>query len=154
MNRCFTKWISVNVYSTHYIDMNIYIYIFMYIYIYMYVWNDKLCIYFWNSTSVWNYFYIIQSSKWCTSEEELCILQNAGSSIVVKFRARLHDTQSELKPVWYLKPLWNVVPFTWQFKWRFHCGNFPSNGKTLLHLCKWYLLISAKLINTKKCSQW
>ena len=24
----------------------------------------------------------------------------------------------------------------WQFTWRFHCGNFPSNSKTLLHMCK------------------
>ena len=30
----------------------------------------------------------------------------------------------------------NVVPFTWQFTWRFHCGNFPNNSKALLHMCK------------------
>ena len=82
-------------------------------------------------------------------------------------RARLHETRSELKPVWNLKPLWNVVPFTWQlhceqpwnfkplskivpFTWRFHCGNFPNRSKTLLHMCKWYLLINANLIDTKQ----
>ena len=69
-------------------------------------------------------------------------------------RARLHDTRSELKPVWNLKPLWNVFPFTWQFTWRFHCGNFPNNSKILLHICKWYLLINANLVNAKKCYQW
>ena len=26
--------------------------------------------------------------------------------------------------------------FTWHFTWRFHCGNFPNNSKTLLHMCK------------------
>ena len=57
------------------------------------------------------------------------------------FRARLNDIRSELKPVWNLKSLWNVVPFTWQFTWRFHCGNFPNNSKTLLHMWKWYILI-------------
>ena len=67
--------------------------------------------------------------------------------------ARLHETRSELKPVWNLKPLWNV-PFTWQFTWRFHCGNFPNNSKTLLHMCKWYFLINVNLINAKKCYQW
>ena len=65
------------------------------------------------------------------------------------FGARLHETRSEFKPVWNLKPLWNVVPFTWQFTWRFHCGNFPNNSKTLLHMCKWYILINANLINAK-----
>ena len=64
--------------------------------------------------------------------------------------ARLHETRSELKPVWNLKPLWNVIPFIWQFRWRFHWGNFPNNNKTLLHRCKWYLLINAHLINAKK----
>ena len=34
-----------------------------------------------------------------------------------KFRARLHETRSELKLVWNLKPLWKVVPFTWWFHW-------------------------------------
>ena len=43
-----------------------------------------------------------------------------------------------LRPVWNLKPLWNAVPFTWQFIWRFHCGNFLNNSRTLLHMCKWY----------------
>ena len=69
-------------------------------------------------------------------------------------RARLLETRSELKSVWNLKPLWNVVPFTWQFTWRFHCGNFPNNSKALLHMCKCYLLINANLINAKKCYQW
>ena len=50
----------------------------------------------------------------------------------------------------YFKPLWNVVPFTWQFTWRCHCGNFPNNSKTLLHMWKWYLLIDANLINAKQ----
>ena len=63
------------------------------------------------------------------------------------FRARLHETRNELKPVWNLKTLWNVVLFTWQFTWRFHCGNFSSNGKALLQMCKWYLLINANLFN-------
>ena len=62
-------------------------------------------------------------------------------------RERLHETQSELKPIWNLTPLWNVVPFTWQFTWRFHCRNFPNNDKTLMHMCQWYLLIIANLIN-------
>ena len=48
-------------------------------------------------------------------------------------RARPHDTRSELKPVANLKPLWKVVPFTWQF----HCGNFPDYSKILMHLRKW-----------------
>ena len=30
-------------------------------------------------------------------------------------RAHLHETQSELKPIWNLKLLWNVIQFTWQF---------------------------------------
>ena len=82
-------------------------------------------------------------------------------------RARIHETRSELKPVWNLKPLWNVVPFTWQFHCeqhrnlkllskivpftrRFHCGNFPNHSNTLLHMCKWYLLINANSINAKQ----
>ena len=69
-------------------------------------------------------------------------------------RARLHDIRIELKPVWNLKLLWNVVPFTWQFTWRFPCTNFPNNSKALLHLWKWYPLINANLINPKKCYQW
>ena len=69
-------------------------------------------------------------------------------------RARLHDTRSELKPVWNLKPLRNVVPFIWQFTWRFHCGSFPFKSEALLHMCKWYLLININLISAKKCYQW
>ena len=58
------------------------------------------------------------------------------------------------QPVWNLKPLWNVVPFTWQFTWRFHCGNFPNNSKTLLHMymSKWYLLINANLMQNRCCA--
>ena len=65
-------------------------------------------------------------------------------------RARLHETRSKLKPVSNLKLLWNVVLLTWQFTWRFHCDNFSNNSKTLLHMCKWYLLINANLINAKQ----
>ena len=72
----------------------------------------------------------------------------------LNLRARLHETRSELKPIWKLKPLWHLVPFTWQFTKWFHCGIFPNNSKTLLHRCKWYLLINANLINAKRCSQW
>ena len=72
--------------------------------------------------------------------------------------------------------LWCKSTFTWDPKWtqtglksqttlkcrsvymviymRFHCGNFPNNSKTLLHMCKWYFLINANLINAKKCYQW
>ena len=75
------------------------------------------------------------------------------NSFILKLRARLHETRIELKPVWNLKPLWNVVLFTWQFTWRFRCGNFPNNSKALLHVCKWYLLINVNLINAKKCFQ-
>ena len=75
--------------------------------------------------------------------------------------ARSQETRSELRPVWNLKPLWNVVPLTWQFHcgqpwnlkpftWRFHCGNFPNHSKTLLHMCKWYLLINVNLIDAKQ----
>ena len=32
---------------------------------------------------------------------------------------------------------------------RFHCGNFPNYSKTM-HMCKWYLLINANLINVKQ----
>ena len=32
--------------------------------------------------------------------------------------AGLHENQSELKPISNLKPLWNVVLFTWQFTWQ------------------------------------
>ena len=46
------------------------------------------------------------------------------------FRERLHETRSELKPVWNLKSFWNVAPFTWQFTSRYHCDNFPNNSKT------------------------
>ena len=28
--------------------------------------------------------------------------------------------------------------------------NFPNNSKALLHMCKWYLLINANLINAKQ----
>ena len=85
-----------------------------------------------------------------------------------KLRARLPEIQSELRPVWNLKPLWNIVLFTWQFHceqpwnlkpllkivpftWRFHGSNFPNHSKTLLHICKWDLLINAaNVINAKQ----
>ena len=35
--------------------------------------------------------------------------------LVFFFRACLHETRSELKPGWNLKPLWKIFPFTWQF---------------------------------------
>ena len=44
----------------------------------------------------------------------------------LEHRARLHETQSDFKPVWNLKPLWKVVLFTWQF----HYGQ-PSDLKPL-----------------------
>ena len=78
------------------------------------------------------------------------VLEKRDLSSAKRLRAPLHDTRSELKPVWNLKPLWNVVLFTWQFTWRFHCSSFPNNSKTLLHMCKWYLLINANLINAKQ----
>ena len=28
--------------------------------------------------------------------------------------------------------------------------NFPNNGKALLHMCKWYLVINANLINVRQ----
>ena len=68
----------------------------------------------------------------------------------ITFRARLHETRSEIKPVWNLEPLWNVVPFTWQFKRRFHCGNFPRNNKTLLHMCNRCCAIDCFLNNSSK----
>ena len=83
-------------------------------------------------------------------QRHACIIVNGISPV----RARLDETQSELKPVWHVKPLWNVVLFTWQFTWRFHCDNFPNISKTLLHMCKWYLLINVHLINAEKCFQW
>ena len=75
-------------------------------------------------------------------------------------RAGLHETRSELKPVWNFKPLWKVVLFTWQFHygqpwnlkllskivlltWIFHCGNFPNHSKALLHMLMCVLYGSA-----------
>ena len=40
-----------------------------------------------------------------------------------------------------------------RFTWRFP-NNFPNNSKTLLHMCKWHLLLNANLINAKKYYQW
>ena len=68
--------------------------------------------------------------------------------------ARLHETRSELKPVWNLKTCWQVVPFTWQFHcgqtwdlkplskivpftWWFHSDCPLNHSKTLLHMRKW-----------------
>ena len=73
-----------------------------------------------------------------------------SSKMLLNITACLHETQSELKPAWNLKTLWNVALFTWQFTLRFHCSNFPSNSKTLLHMCKWYLLVNGNLINAKQ----
>ena len=67
--------------------------------------------------------------------------------LLLLFTACLHETWSKHKPVWNLKLLWNVVPFTWEYTRRFHRSNFPNNGKTLMHMCKWYLVIIANLIN-------
>ena len=90
----------------------------------------------------------------------------------IKLRARLHETRSELKPVWNLKPLWKVVPFTWQFHygqlwdlkplskifpftWRYHCDNFSNRSRILMHMRKLSLLINVSLINAKQMlCQW
>ena len=54
---------------------------------------------------------------------QLCPFERLPSSRFFQkspvFRACLHETRSELKPVWNLKPLWKVVSFTWWF----HCGS-------------------------------
>ena len=71
-------------------------------------------------------------------------------SLFFSFRPRLHEIRSELKPVWNLKPLRNVVPCTWQFTWRFHCDIFRNSSKTLLCMWKWYVFIDANLINAKQ----
>ena len=92
----------------------------------------------WNFKPIWDFH--VNKTKWI-SADSLDVAINVH--VRLKLRASLHDTQSELKPVWNLKPVWKVVPFTWQFTWRFHCGNFLNNNKTLLHMCKWYLLINA-----------
>ena len=128
---------------------------------------------FWKSSKFWDTFLLIflQSLKpwvnvpslfisfntfFCTGIllSSVCpwsvYLLNSEYFVVFGLWARLHETRSELKPVWNIKPLRNVVLFTWQFTWRFHCGDFPSNSKALLHMCKWYLLINAKLINAKQ----
>ena len=66
-------------------------------------------------------------------------------------------------PSLLILPFSNKTTFTWdskwtqtglKFTWKSHCGNFPNNSKTLLHMCEWYLLINANLINAKKCYQW
>ena len=36
------------------------------------------------------------------------------------------------------------------FTWRFQCGNFQNYYKTLSHMCKWYILINANLIDAKQ----
>ena len=75
-----------------------------------------------------------------------------SSKMLLNITACLHETRSELKLAWNLKPLWNVALFTWQFTLRFHCSNFPKNSKTLLHMCKWYLLINANLMQNRCCA--
>ena len=128
------------------------------------------------STMVWQHCIAILSS--IVSMVQATSRQHCTTNLLVqswsrahRYSARLHETRSELKPVWNLKLLGNVVPFTWQFHceqpwnlrpllkivlfpWRFHCSNFP-NSKTcvnvnVLHMCKWYLLINANLINAKQ----
>ena len=57
----------------------------------------------------------------------------------------------------YMIPEVNPNRFEMSFRLR---GNlhrdfiFPNNSKTLLHMCKWYPLIIANLINAKKGYQW
>ena len=82
--------------------------------------------------------------KFYLEEKSQTGLSSLRVSCKCNLRACLHETPSELKP------LWNVVPFTRQFIWRFHCGNILNNGKALMHMCKWYLLIIANLINAKQ----
>ena len=84
---------------------------------------------------------------------KLAHLSNSFLNKVV-FRAGLHESRSELKLVWNLKPLWKVVTFTCQFyygqpwdlkplskvvpfTWRFHCGNFSNHSKILMHMHRW-----------------
>ena len=75
-----------------------------------------------------NYFSIL---LWeIVKSRDLNEIKPSIGKIFRKYRAPLHETRSELKPVWNLKSLWNVVPLTWQFTWRFRCGNFSNNGKT------------------------
>ena len=88
-------------------------------------------------------------------------------AIISSLRARLRETRSEIKPVWNLKPLWKIVPFTLQFHYGqpwdlkplskivsftspFHCGNFPKHSRILSHMRKCFLLINASLINAKQ----
>ena len=68
--------------------------------------------------------------------------------IAVFIRARLHETRSELKPVWNLKSLRFEISFRLHGSWHGDV-NFPNNSKPLLHICKWYLLINENLINAK-----
>ena len=92
-----------------------------------------------------------QSISWNTVLGEF---HETWNTLVKYVRARLHESQCEVKPIWNLKPLWQVVPFTWHFyyyqpwhlkllskivpfRWRFHCGNFPSHSKIVMHMGKW-----------------
>ena len=58
---------------------------------------------------------------------------------------RLPGTFNSKQP-WNLKPLSKLVPFAWGF----YCGNCPNHSKTLMHMCKRYILINANLIDAKK----
>ena len=105
------------------------------------------------STMTW--IYVMIRRLWLIMATPFISLNCSNSCNICPYvRARLHETRSELKTVWNLKPLWNVVPFTWQFTWTFRCGNFPNNSKTLLHICKWYILVNANLIDARKSYQW
>ena len=53
------------------------------------------------------------------------------------------------QPVWNLKPIWKVVPFTRQFC----CDNFPNHNEIQLLTRKWWPLINAKLIDAKRMLQ-
>ena len=99
-----------------------------------------------NSRRCSGVFFIYIFCCWnnCDDERRLLSIRH----IHLLQRIRLHETRSELRPVWHLKSLWKVIPFTW----RFHCANFPNHSKTLLQMCKWYLLINAKLIDAKQMS--
>ena len=98
-------------------------------------------------------FLSLHIKKDCNMEKKLLveIIFNVKN---VKSRSTFTWDPKWTQTVWNLRPLWNVVPFTWQFTWRFHCGIFPNNSKTLLHMCKWYLFSNANLINAKKCYRW
>ena len=82
------------------------------------------------SQSLW---WVLKSPKTSTLADELIDRISSMSM--------LHETQSELKPIWNLKLAWNlkllweVVPFTWQTHGKFfmtliHCRHFLFTWKT------------------------